>query len=75
MFTKILSQTSTNPSSWNHLAFSVYVFLRLGGAPPAPPARGGYTGIGGMFTKILSQKKEESMLQSDKDKNKPWLLW
>lgn len=34
-----------------------------------------YTGIGGIFTKILGQKKEESVLQSDKDKNKPWLLW
>lgn len=34
-----------------------------------------YTGIGGIFTKILGQKKDESVLQSDKDKNKPWLLW
>jgi len=34
-----------------------------------------YTGIGGLFTKLLGQKKEEAVLQSDKDKNKPWLMW
>lgn len=34
-----------------------------------------YTGIGGLFSKLLGQKKEEAVLQSDKDKNKPWLMW
>eukprot|EP00879_Flechtneria_rotunda_P015356 GHRR01016053.1.p1 GENE.GHRR01016053.1~~GHRR01016053.1.p1 ORF type:complete len:179 (+),score=64.13 GHRR01016053.1:30-539(+) len=33
-----------------------------------------YTGIGGMFTKLLSGKKEE-VIVSDDNKNKPWILW
>jgi hypothetical protein len=35
-----------------------------------------HTGIGGVFSKLLAGSKgEETFLSSDKDKNKPWLLW
>jgi tetratricopeptide (TPR) repeat protein len=33
-----------------------------------------YTGVGGIFTKLMKQNKEE-VLVSDQNKNKPWILW
>ncbi|KAF6261453.1 hypothetical protein COO60DRAFT_1501236 [Scenedesmus sp. NREL 46B-D3] len=33
-----------------------------------------YTGIGGMFSKLLRKDKEEVLI-SDSNKNKPWIMW
>lgn len=33
-----------------------------------------YTGIGGVFNKLLKKNKEE-VLVSDDNKNKPWIMW
>jgi hypothetical protein len=32
-----------------------------------------YTGVGGMIGKLFSQK--EKVIESDDNKNKPWILW
>lgn len=36
-------------------------------------ARCRYTGLGGLLLKLTGKKEE--VLQSDDNKNKPWLLW
>eukprot|EP00878_Enallax_costatus_P005241 GHUV01005508.1.p1 GENE.GHUV01005508.1~~GHUV01005508.1.p1 ORF type:complete len:286 (+),score=95.50 GHUV01005508.1:161-1018(+) len=50
--------------------------------PDLKPVRGSelqavinkYTGVGGIFTKLLNKNKEE-VLVSDQNKNKPWIMW
>ena len=36
-------------------------------------AAGRYTGVGGMIGKLFAQK--EKVIESDDNKNKPWILW